>query len=156
SYAKRAAELLGGGFLPSLEGEWIEARRGELEALELEAVEAYAAACLAQPGSAREAAHAAGRLVSRAPFRESGYSLLMRALVADGNPAEALRRYERLRLLLREELGTVPSLALVALHRWVLEQAGDADPHPHRAADRPAARSEEAEPETLYAVRGDG
>jgi pimeloyl-ACP methyl ester carboxylesterase len=70
----------------------------------------------------------------------------MRALVAEGNPAEGLMAYERLRLLLREELGTIPSVALSALHVWVLEQAGET------VGDA----NGEDEPETRYARRRDG
>jgi pimeloyl-ACP methyl ester carboxylesterase/DNA-binding SARP family transcriptional activator len=152
-HAASASELLGGGFLVGHDGEWIEQRRGELEQLELEAIEALAAASLSEPGHASSAVKAARRLVSRAPFRESGYSLLMRALVAEGNPAEGLVAYERLRLLLREELGTIPSVALGALHRWVLEQAGE-----ERGPDSetPLDGEDRREPETHYARRDDG
>lgn len=156
AHAANASELLTGGFLAGHEGEWIEQRRGELEQLELEAIEALAAASLSAPGHAAGAVVAARRLVSRAPFRESGYSLLMRALVAEGNPAEGLVAYERLRLLLREELGTIPSVALSALHMWVLEQADE-----HREADGTVSEPESdsadrREPETHYARRSDG
>ena len=51
------------------------------------------------------AERAARELVDAAPFRESGHLLLMRALAASGNVAEALAAYERLRILLRDELG---------------------------------------------------
>lgn len=155
THAGNASELLRGGFLVGHEGEWIEQRRGELEQLELEAIEALAAASLSEPGHTASAVQAAQRLVSRAPFRESGYSLLMRALVAEGNPAEALVAYERLRLLLREELGTIPSVALSALHQWVLEQStevGTAD----RGTGSGQASDERREPETQYARRSDG
>ena len=50
------------------------------------------------PGAER----AARELVEVAPFRESGHLLLTRALAA----------YERLRILLREELGVDPSVAV--------------------------------------------
>ena len=143
THAANASQLLTGGFLAGHEGEWIEHRRGELEQLELEAIEALAAASLSEPGHAAGAVKAARRLVSRAPFRESGYSLLMRGLVAEGNPAEGLVAYERLRLLLREELGTIPSVALSALHVWVLGQAGE-------------EHEDRREPETRYARRRDG
>ena len=51
---------------------------------------------------------AARELVALAPYRESGHRLLMEILAARGNVAEALRAYEDLRALLREELGTSP------------------------------------------------
>lgn len=49
--------------------------------------------------------------VDAALFRESGHLLLMRALAARGNVAEALAAYERLRILLCDELGVAPSEA---------------------------------------------
>jgi len=51
------------------------------------------------------------RIVEVAPFRESGYRLLMRALAAQGNQAEALRIYDGLRATLRDQLGVSPSPA---------------------------------------------
>jgi SARP family transcriptional regulator, regulator of embCAB operon len=47
----------------------------------------------------------------------------MEALERRGNVAEALRAYERLRVLLREELGIGPSPTLQALHRRMLQSA---------------------------------
>jgi DNA-binding SARP family transcriptional activator len=44
----------------------------------------------------------------------------MRALVARGNPAEALAAYEALRVLLREELGIGPSTPTKDLHLTIL------------------------------------
>ena len=40
-----------------------------------------------------------------APFRETGHRILMEALERRGNVAEALLVYDRLRVLLRDELG---------------------------------------------------
>ena len=47
-----------------------------------------------------------------------------------GNIAEALRAYEELRVLLREELGTFPSPQLTALHDQLLNahESGEAEP----------------------------
>ena len=65
----------------------------------------------------------AGRsLIEAAPFRESGYRLLMEALEARDNVAEALRVYDGLLGLLREELGVVPGRAAQELHRRLLAQ----------------------------------
>ena len=44
----------------------------------------------------------------------------MRALVAQGDISEALRAYEELRKLLREELGTAPALEVQALYQRLL------------------------------------
>ena len=67
----------------------------------------------------------ARELIERAPFRESGYRLLMEAQAARGNVAEALHVYERLRVLLREELGVAPGPAVQAVHRRLLLGAAD-------------------------------
>jgi SARP family transcriptional regulator, regulator of embCAB operon len=49
---------------------------------------------------------------------------LMEALGRRGNLAEALRAYERLRVLLRDELGIAPSPDLQDLHRRLLQRTG--------------------------------
>jgi len=50
----------------------------------------------------------------------------MEVLAERGNAAEALQVYEQLRVLLRDELGTVPGEATQELHRRVGDRAGDA------------------------------
>lgn len=62
--------------------------------------------------SCREAERAARELLEAVPLRETGHLLLMRSLAAKGNVAEALAAYERLRVLLREELGVDPCQAV--------------------------------------------
>jgi DNA-binding SARP family transcriptional activator len=44
----------------------------------------------------------------------------MQALAAEGNTAEALHAYDRLRVLLREELGVAPSTPTQEMHRALL------------------------------------
>lgn len=63
----------------------------------------------------------ARRLVELAPYRESGYRLVMEALAHRGNTAEALLVYEQFRVLLSDELGTSPSAQTQALHRRLLQ-----------------------------------
>ena len=78
-------------------------------------------ACLGVGGAERAAAVRAGRdLVGYAPLRESGYRLLIEALDASGNRAEALLAYEALRLRLREDLGISPGAELRDLHARLL------------------------------------
>ena len=62
------------------------------------------------------------KLIELAPYRESGYRLLMESLAARGEVAEALRVYDRLRILLHDELGIAPSAESQALHRRLLER----------------------------------
>lgn len=110
------------GFMAGEEAAWIEERRRMLSELELRALECYAAASLGVGGvEIPGAERTARRLVEREPFRESGYRLLMRALAAGGNVADALRTYERLAAVLRNELGVDPGPETQDLHRSLLE-----------------------------------
>jgi DNA-binding SARP family transcriptional activator len=108
-------------FLACEEAAWIDEERRRLDDVHVRALEAYAAATLAIGGTELPAAVRAGReLIRREPYRESGWRLLMQALGAEGNAAEALQVYERLRALLRDELGTAPSGPTQALHKTLL------------------------------------
>lgn len=100
-------------FLPEAEAPWAEMWRRRLADVRRRALESYAKTCMELRGAELPGAERAAReLVEVAPFRESGHLLLMRALAASGNVAEALAAYERLRVLLREELGVDPSEAV--------------------------------------------
>jgi DNA-binding SARP family transcriptional activator len=54
------------------------------------------------------------------PYRESGYLLLMEGLAREGNKAEGLRIYEKLRRRLRDDLGVSPGEEIQELHRQLL------------------------------------
>jgi DNA-binding SARP family transcriptional activator len=115
------------GFLPDEDADWIRETRQELESLHLRALECYVQACLGVGGTELAAAERASReLIRLAPYRESGHRDLMRALAARGNAAEALRAYERLRILLREELGIAPSAETLQLHAELLGERATA------------------------------
>jgi DNA-binding SARP family transcriptional activator len=112
-------------FLPGEDALWIDPVRRRLEELHVRALEAYGAAGLGLGGTELAAAREAGRaLVELAPLRESGHRLLMRTLAAEANLAEALRAYERLRVLLADELGIDPSPASRALYDELLSRIG--------------------------------
>jgi DNA-binding SARP family transcriptional activator len=99
--------------LPEAEAPWVDVWRRRLADVRLRALECYAKACLELGGTELPGAERAAReLVDVAPLRESGHLLLMRALAARGNVAEALAAYERLRILLRDELGVQPNTAV--------------------------------------------
>jgi SARP family transcriptional regulator, regulator of embCAB operon len=120
--AQVALMTAGRGFLPGEEGRWIDETRRSVDDVELRALECYAAASLGIGGTELAIAEqTARRLIERQPFRESGYRILMETLVARGNVAEALLVYERLALVLREELGVDPSPATKDVHRSLLE-----------------------------------
>ena len=125
-------DLTAAPFLLALDHEWVEQRRRELEELRLRTLERIGGASLELGGSGIGAAERSGRaIVESAPFRETGHLLLMEALAARGDVAEALRAYEDLRGRLRDELGAVPGSAVRDLHERLL---GDADAPPPATA----------------------
>jgi pentatricopeptide repeat protein len=86
-------------------------------------LESLAAASLGLGGpELPQATKCALRLTELAPFRESGYRILMEALERGGNVAEALRVYDRLRITLRQELGIAPGPAVQDVHRRLLSR----------------------------------
>jgi DNA-binding SARP family transcriptional activator len=110
-------------FLLAHDHPWVEQRRRELEELRLRTLERVGNAALELGGSGIGAAERSGRaIVESAPFRESGHVLLMEALAARGDVAEALRAYEDLRMRLRDELGAIPGADLRALHERLLTE----------------------------------
>jgi DNA-binding SARP family transcriptional activator len=114
------------GFLVDEDAPWIEEWRRYLDELEVRALECHAASSLGIGRSELASAeHGARALVKKAPYRESGYQLLMEALAVEGNVAEALHVYEDLCTLLRDELGVVPSVALQQTHMRLLQERGD-------------------------------
>ena len=108
-------------FLPGEEGPWIDELRRELEEIRVRALECTARRSLGIGGAeVAVAERTARRLIELSRYRESGYAVLMEALERQGNIAEALRVYESLRGLLREELGAAPAPAVQRVHERLL------------------------------------
>jgi SARP family transcriptional regulator, regulator of embCAB operon len=100
---------------------WLDDWRRRLEDVRLRGLECFAAARLGLGGpTLPQAADCARMLIDLAPFRESGHVILMEALERSGNVAEALRIYDRLRIMLRDELGIAPSPAVQRVYRRLL------------------------------------
>ena len=112
------------GLLPGAQANWLEPHRRDLADVRLEALEVIGRAGLrlggGQLGSVERAARA---LIEAEPYRESGYTLLMQSQALRGNVAEAVRVFDQLRILLREELGTTPSSEAIAAHEQLLRGA---------------------------------
>ncbi len=117
--ARAALALTRRPVLPELQGEWVELLRTELAQLRCDQLETATRAALAL-GEPATAERLARNVVELEPYRESGYGLLMEALVLGGNVAEALLVFEHVRVLLRDELGVPPARALTALHERLL------------------------------------
>lgn len=111
------------GFFPGESAPWVEEQRRLLAEVERRALECIAESSLELGPAEHDSALRSGRdLVRLAPYRESGHRLLMRALAAEGNVAEALGVYDVLRVRLRQELGAAPCAETQALHRMLLGQ----------------------------------
>src|SRR5206468_9099168 len=106
--------------------------RRELEEVHLLALEVIGRAGLVMGGTQLQSAERAARtLIESEPYRESGYVILMEALAARGNVAEAMRVFDGLRTLLRDELGTSPSPEAIAAHdRLLRPEAQGRSAHP--------------------------
>lgn len=119
------------GLLPGAQATWLEPPRRELDELRLTALEVIGRAGLLMGGTQLQSAERAARtLIESEPYRESGYVLLMEALAARGNAAEAMRVFDRLRTLLRDELGTSPSREAITAHERLLTPRGRGDLDP--------------------------
>ncbi len=106
-------------FLPDAKGCWIDSVRDRLREVHL-----WALCVLGEGhtewGRPQLAVQAAEQAIVLEPFRERTHQLLMRAHAAAGNPAEALRVYDRCRRLLADELGVHPAAETAALHLTLL------------------------------------
>ena len=157
--ARVALHTANRGILPGADAPWLVELRGRLEDIRLRALACVGTSSLRIGGTELPAAERCGRaLVRLSPFREAGHGLLMEALDAQGNTAEALRVYDDLRRCLRDELGTAPSGELQALHRRLL------GPRPARGGERATGDGPDAKlverpggdaPEAMTPVRGE-
>ncbi|GAA0903095.1 bacterial transcriptional activator domain-containing protein [Pseudonocardia zijingensis] len=103
-------------FLSDLDHPWVDDRRRAAAYDHERALACYAEACLhLGPAELPSAERSARRLVELQPLSETGYALLMRALVQRGDRAAAVLTYERLTRVLRDDLGVSPSPATQSL-----------------------------------------
>ena len=109
-------EIAGRGILAGEEAPWIEGARRTLAEIRFRAHERTIEAELGRgrPDLAEAEARA---LVALDPLRESAYRLLMHALAAGGNAAQATRVFDECRRTLHRQAGTVPSLETERLAR---------------------------------------
>jgi DNA-binding SARP family transcriptional activator len=93
------------------ENEWVLVEQEQYHQLRLHALEAMAER-LIEAGRHGEAVAAGLAVVRAEPLRESAHRVLVKAHLAAGNRAAALRQYEQCRRILLSELGLEPSQAL--------------------------------------------
>jgi DNA-binding SARP family transcriptional activator len=116
--ARVAMEIAGRGFLPGEEGPWIQGHRRPLAEIHLHALECTVEGELRR-GHPEIAEREAEALTALDPLREEGYRLLMRAVSARGNAAEAGRVLADCRRILREQAGMAPSPETERLFRRI-------------------------------------
>ena len=120
--ASAAVELARRVFLPGEDGRWVEDQRRDRRDVLVRALECLRDAALAE-GEFGNAVRSAAEITELEPFRETSYRALMQAHVAAGNPAEALRVYERCRRFLADELGAYPSPESKAVYLEILRNS---------------------------------
>ncbi|MCX4904379.1 AAA family ATPase [Streptomyces sp. NBC_00878] len=94
------------------------------------------AGLLLEDGEVTRSIAVAEEIVNSNPLREASWAVLLRGLYLTGRAGEALRRFDDVRRLLAEDLGTDPGLALQRVHRAILRHD---TPALHPAASLPAA-----------------
>jgi DNA-binding SARP family transcriptional activator len=102
--------------LPDWYDDWVLIEQERVRHMRLRALEALSGR-LARAGRFAEAADAALASVWIEPLRESGHRALIAVHLAEGNRGEAVRQYERMRRLLRDEIGIEPAFAIEDLSR---------------------------------------
>jgi TolB-like protein len=103
---------------------WARAERERLRHLACDALTKLIAHC-DEVGDTERCVETAARLLRLDPLREAAHRILMRAYVAQGRQASALKQFETCRDILRRELGVEPEPETVALYREIRQ---------HRAA----------------------
>jgi predicted ATPase/DNA-binding SARP family transcriptional activator len=100
---------------------WAQAEAVRLEELRAAVLEGWLEARLAL-GEAHEVIADAEAAIVEHPLREGLWAKLIVALVRSGRQADSLRAYQRIRTLLADELGIMPSRELVVLEEQILRQ----------------------------------
>jgi pentatricopeptide repeat protein len=119
--ARHAQRIADRGLMHGETAPWLDDWRRELAELGLRARELIAEACLVIGGPELQTATDCAREILKAePYRESAHSVLIRALAAQGNVAQALAVYDEFRVRVSEELGAAPGPQLRALHAELL------------------------------------
>ena len=103
--------LMVGDLLPDWSDEWIDVERERLRQLRVHALEAWCKR-LMEARRYAEALDVGIQALAVEPLRETAQRLVIEAHLAEGNPAEARRRYHLFRARLLDDLGLEPSIEL--------------------------------------------
>jgi len=110
----RVRDRLTVDLLPGWYDDWLVFEQERYREMRLQALEALCR-WLVERGRTGTAVEVGLATVATDPLRESAQRVLLEAHLAAGNPAAAVRGFERYRSRLREEMGMEPSGALAAM-----------------------------------------
>ncbi len=122
----RSVALHQGELLPGYYDDWIPPEQHRMRALLLEALEQLAKE-LEQSAQFERALSFAIRAVNTDPLREEAHRTVMRLYAAMAEPSAALRHYDNLTALLKQELDAAPSAATRALSREIARLVSDGE-----------------------------
>ena len=117
--------------------DWVLAERDALRTAAADAIEASAA----RSDDPVESLRLARAVMAIDPLRASAYGLAIRAQLAQGERAEALRTYHRCAEVLQRDLGIEPGPEIVAVYELIRGDAG-----PEGGGPRATAASSGAHP----------
>lgn len=106
-----SAQLFADDLLPDWSDVWVEPERESYRQLRLHTLETLSGR-LTKANRFGEAVEVGLMAVASAPLRESAHRVVIQALLAEGNRGEAVRSYQHLVDLLRDELHVKPSFSL--------------------------------------------
>ncbi len=124
-----AVELLSADLLPDWEEEWLVFERARYSELRAHALETLCERLTAD-GEHALAVESGMLAVQAEPLRESAHRSVMRAYLAEGNPAMAMHQLRVLEERLGEELQVEPSLATLELAMEVADAGPSVAPVP--------------------------
>jgi ATP/maltotriose-dependent transcriptional regulator MalT/two-component SAPR family response regulator len=115
-----AVRLYRGDFLEEIYSDWVEELRSYYRDLYLEALKELAGFYESR-GDHQQVIRYGQRILQRDPYREDAHCQVMEAYVRMGNRAAAIDQFDRLRKLLRTELGVAPLPATVAKYESLIK-----------------------------------
>jgi ATP/maltotriose-dependent transcriptional regulator MalT/DNA-binding SARP family transcriptional activator len=115
-----AVGLYRGDFLEELYSDWVEELRSYYRDLYLEALKELAGFYAARDDH-EQVVRYCQKMLQRDPYREDAHCQVMEAYVGMGNRAAAIEQFDRLRKLLRSELGVAPLPATVAKYESLIK-----------------------------------
>jgi len=110
----RELAFFGGDVLSGWYEDWLVLERERFHTLRLQVLDKFCDQLCAH-GRYGEALQLGQAAVGAEPLRESAHRLIIRAHLGEGNVAAAMQQYRWYERMLSDELGTVPSRAMLAL-----------------------------------------